>query len=289
MLRRLAAIVHADLAGFSRMMERAEARTFHDLKAARLEIWGPAIKAGGGRLVGTAGDAILAEFSSAVAALSVAIDVQARMKKFNSRLAEPRRMMFRIGIHLGEVIVDQEDQNIFGDGVNLAARIQAVAEPGGIAVSRAVRDVADLHATYGFVDGGEQVLKNVSRPVRVFHIRPAKATEKTDVHALLTRYRFEGADSHRQFFSFEIMTTELPDEGLVVGRSAECRLVVAHATVSRRHARISRAGAALQIEDLGSTNGTAVDGTLLDVGFLVPLKVGSTIRLGDVTLAIMRA
>src|SRR5262252_175810 len=171
MQRRLAAIVHADLAGFTRMMEGSETRTFRHLKSAQIDVWRPAIEAGGGRLVGTAGDAMLAEFGSAVAAVSAAIDIQERMARFNEALDESQRMMFRVGVHLGEVIVDPEDQNIFGDGVNLAARIQAIAEPGGIAVSRAVRDVTELRVDYTFVDGGEHQVKNVSRPVHVFHVR----------------------------------------------------------------------------------------------------------------------
>src|SRR5689334_11592599 len=129
--RRLAAIVHADLAGFTRMMEGAETRTFRHLKAAQTKVWRPAIDAGGGRPVGTAGDAMLAEFGSAVSAVSAAIDIQERMARFNESLTEDQRLLFRAGVHLGEVIIDQEDQNIFGDGVNLAARIQAIAEPGG--------------------------------------------------------------------------------------------------------------------------------------------------------------
>src|SRR5437899_5904125 len=141
MQRRLAAIVHADLAGFTRMMEGAETRTFRHLKSAQIEVWRPAIIAGGGRMVGTAGDAMLADFGSAVGAVSAAIDIQERMARFNEALDETQRMMFRVGVHLGEVIVDEEDQNIFGDGVNLAARIQAIAEPGRSAVSVAATDV----------------------------------------------------------------------------------------------------------------------------------------------------
>ena len=161
MQRRLAAIVHADLAGFTRMMEGAETRTFRHLKSAQIEVWRPAIESSQGRLVGTAGDAMLAEFGSAVTAVGAAIDIQERMARFNEALAVEQRMMFRVGVHLGEVIVDEEDQNIFGDGVNLAARIQALAEPGGIAVSRAVRDLVELKVEYAFSDGGDQDRKSV--------------------------------------------------------------------------------------------------------------------------------
>jgi adenylate cyclase len=280
MHRRLAAIVHADLAGFTRLMEGAETRTFRHLKAAQNEVWRPAIEAAGGRLVGTAGDAMLAEFGSAVAAVNAAIDIQERMVRFNATLGEKQRMLFRIGVHMGEVIVDQEDQNIFGDGVNLAARIQGIAEPGGIAVSRAVRDVTELRIDYAFVDGGDHNFKNVSRPVHVFHVRPA--------HAPRGVLRLEGIDSNGQPHICEIAVNKLM-EGVIVGRAAgQSDLVVAHATVSRRHARLSLVGDTLRIEDLGSTNGTSVDGKPVRPGFAMAAEPGSTIRLGDVKLAVQQ-
>jgi adenylate cyclase len=291
MQRRLAAIVHADLAGFTRMMEGAETRTFRHLKSAQIDVWRPAIVAGGGRMVGTAGDAMLAEFASAVGAVSAAIDIQERMARFNEALDESQRMMFRVGVHLGEVIVDQEDQNIFGDGVNLAARIQAIAEPGGIAVSRAVKDVTELRIDYAFVDGGEHAFKNVSRPVHVFHIRTASgASAKTTTQVVpVVVLRLEGADSAGQKYGFEVALDKLmaASQGMVVGRAAEqCELVVAHATVSCRHARLSLAGETLQVEDLGSTNGTSVNGTALRGGTPVALQVGAKLRLGDVELVV---
>jgi hypothetical protein len=242
-------------------------------------------------MVGTAGDAMLAEFGSAVGAVGAAIDIQERMARFNEALDETQRMMFRVGVHLGEVIVDQEDQNIFGDGVNLAARIQAIAEPGGIAVSRAVKDVTELRIDYAFVDGGEHAFKNVSRPVHVFHIRTASgASTKTTTRVVpLVVLRLEGADSAGQKYGFDVALDKLmaASQGMVIGRAAEqCELVVAHATVSRRHARLSLAGETLQVEDLGSTNGTSVNGTALRSGTPVALQVGAKLGLGDVELAV---
>ena len=291
MQRRLAAIVHADLAGFTRMMEGAETRTFRHLKSAQIEVWRPAIVAGGGRLVGTAGDAMLAEFGSAVGAVSASIDIQERMARFNEALDETQRMMFRVGVHLGEVIVDEEDQNIFGDGVNLAARIQAIAEPGGIAVSRAVRDVTELRIDYAFVDGGEHAFKNVSRAVHVFHIRTSSGTGTKTTTRVVPQVvlHFAGADSAGQKYGFDVALDKLmaAAQGMVIGRAAEqCELVVAHATVSRRHARLSLAGETLQIEDLGSTNGTSVNGAALRAGAPAALQAGAKLRLGDVELAI---
>jgi len=293
MQRRLAAIVHADLAGFTRMMEGAETRTFRHLKAAQIEVWRPAIIAGNGRLVGTAGDAMLAEFGSAVGAVAASIDIQERMARFNEKLSENQRMLFRIGVHLGEVIVDEEDQNIFGDGVNLAARIQAIAEPGGIAVSRSVRDMTELRIDYTFVDGGEHRMKNVSRPVHVYHVRNAAAGAASTSAKTTTRVlpqvtvRFEGVDSTGQKYTFDVALDRLmtASQGMTIGRAADqCDLVVAHATVSRRHARLTLAGEALQIEDLGSTNGTAVNTKPLRSGGPVALQAGAKLKLGDVEL-----
>jgi len=297
MQRRLAAIVHADLAGFTRLMEGAETRTFRHLKTAQTEVWRPAIIAGGGRLVGTAGDAMLAEFGSAVAAVAAAIDIQERMARFNEALDENQRMLFRIGVHLGEVIVDEEDQNIFGDGVNLAARIQAMAQPGGVAVSRIVRDLAELKVEYAFVDAGEHKLKNVTRPIHIFHVRSKAAgpstlessTRTTTRSVPQVTLRFEGSNSMGQKFSFDVALDKLmgQSQGMVIGRAAgQCDLVVAHATVSRRHAKLSFAGEALQIEDLGSTNGTALNGAPIKAGNAAPLHPGDTVRVGDVDLAV---
>ena len=285
MQRRLAAIVHADLAGFTRLMEGAETRTFRHLKAAQNEVWRPAIEAGGGRLVGTAGDAMLAEFGSAVAAVNAAIDIQERMVRFNADLGEEQRLMFRIGVHLGEVIVDQEDQNIFGDGVNLAARIQAVAEPGGIAVSRAVRDVTELQVEYAFIDGGVHRAKNVSRPLHIFHLRPrVGSSAKTTTSATpRTTLRFHGNDlaGHRVGFDLEFDRLVKSNAGIVIGRDLDhCDAVLSHPTVSRRHARLLLLDNVLHVEDLGSTNGTA-----LAPGAPWPIQAGAKLKIGDLELA----
>ena len=292
MQRRLAAIVHADLAGFTRMMEGAETRTFRHLKAAQIDVWRPAIDSGGGRLVGTAGDAMLAEFASAVSAVAAAIDIQERMAGFNEKLDTSQQLQFRVGVHLGEVIIDEEDQNIFGDGVNLAARIQALAEPGGIAVSRVVRDLVELKLDYAFADGGEHQVKNVSRAVHIFHVRPSKNLVVVNTTTRMVPQivlRFEGADSGGRKCSFDVALDRLVSrpEGMVVGRSSDqCELAVPHPTVSRRHARLFLAGEALQIEDLGSTNGTAVNGTAVSAGTPVVLQAGNRLRVGDVELLV---
>ncbi len=201
-----------------------------------------------------------------------------------------QRMLFRIGVHLGEVIVDEEDQNIFGDGVNLAARIQGIAEPGGIAVSRAVRDMTELRIDYAFIDGGEHRLKNVSRPMHVFHVRQAaRAAAATAQSIPQVKLRFEGTDPSGVTYAFEVSLGRLASasSGLVIGRAAgQCELIVSHATVSRCHARLLLAAEGLQIEDLGSTNGTSVNGKTAPAGTRMPLQTASRLRLGDVELSI---
>src|SRR5260370_14044681 len=168
--RRLPAILHAEAAGFVRLMEGDEDLTVRHLKSAQAEVWRPAIETAGGTLIDNAGDSLLAEFGSALAAVAAAVDIQERMAHLNEMLDEQRRLMLRIGVHLGEVIADEESGNSFRDGVNLAARIQALADPGGIAVSRAVRDVIEPQDAYALVDGGEPLAKNMSPRLNYYHV-----------------------------------------------------------------------------------------------------------------------
>ena len=291
MQRRLAAIVHADLADFTRLMEGSETLTFHHLKSATSDIWRPAIETAGGRLVGFVGDAMLAEFGSTLPAVAAAIDIQERMTRFNGTLEPSERLMFRIGVHLGEVIVD-EDQNIFGDGVNLAARIQAIAEPGGVAVSRAVHDITELQPNYAFVDGGEHQVKNVSRPVHIFHVRPKTTLSESTVpvvpQAIL---RLEGTDPSGHKYAFDLILDRLANrpQGEVIGRSVDqCQFVLAHRTVSRRHARLNLVGEVLLIEDLGSTNGTFVNGAPARASVPLPVRPGTKLKIGDIELVVRR-
>jgi adenylate cyclase len=288
--RRLSAILHADLAGSVRMTEGDEDLTFRHLTSVRRDIWRPAIESAGGSLVNSTGDSMLAEFGSAVAAVAAAIDIQERMARFNEPLGEEQRLMFRIGVHLGEVIVDEEHSDIFGDGVNLAERIQTLAEPGGIAASRALRDVAELKIEYAFVDGGEHQVKNVSRSLHIYHVRRRDVTPTKTVISAPATLRFQGADLEGRKFGFNLKFDKLMEksEGLVIGRAFECDGVLSHSTVSRQHARLVLADNVLQIEDLGSTNGTAVDGVIVHAGTKRPLQAGARLRIGDIELAFRR-
>jgi len=164
--RRLAAIVSADVVGYSRLMGADEAGTLATMKAHRRELWIPTIERFGGRVVGGAGDSILVEYASAVAAVESAIAVQRAMVDRNADLPDERRMLLRIGINIGEVIVDDDD--IYGHGVNVAARVQEIAAPGGIAISDIVRGQVQDKLDVAFVDDGDHAVKNIAEPVRVW-------------------------------------------------------------------------------------------------------------------------
>ena len=171
--RRLAAILAADVAGYSRLIGADEEGTLHRLKAIRAELVDPKIAAHHGRIVKTTGDGMLVEFASVVDALRCATDVQAGMAEHNGAVAPDQRIEFRIGIHQGDIVV--EDDDIFGDGVNVAARLEALAEPGGICVSSRVQEDASGKLPLSFVDKGEQTLKNIARPVHVYAINASGA------------------------------------------------------------------------------------------------------------------
>jgi TolB-like protein len=175
--RRLAAILAADVAGYSRLMGEDEEDTLGALKAIRRELSDPKIEAHRGRIVKTTGDGLLVEFPSVVDAVRCAVEVQREMALRNAGVAEVRRIEFRIGINLGDIIIDEHD--IYGDGVNVAARLEALAEPGGICVSRVVRDQVRDKLDIEFEDRGEQQVKNIARPVHVYRIRLAEKPAAT--------------------------------------------------------------------------------------------------------------
>src|SRR5271165_4084812 len=164
--RRLAAIVSADVAGYSRLMGADEEGTLGRLKTLRAELIDPKIAEHGGRIVKTTGDGLLLEFSSVVGAERCVVEVQTAMALRNADLPQDRRIEFRIGVNLGDIIIDGDD--IFGDGVNVAARLQESAKPVGICVSSRVHDDVRDRLDLGFDDGGEQSLKNIARPVRIW-------------------------------------------------------------------------------------------------------------------------
>jgi class 3 adenylate cyclase len=166
--RKLAAILSADVAGYSRLMGVDEERTLR-LLAAHRAIVDSIIDLHDGRVVNTAGDSVLAEFASPVEAVRAASEIQDALRTRNESLPEDSRMLFRIGVHLGDVMIKGDD--LLGDGVNVAARLQAVAEPGGICISGAIYDQVEGKLSLHFQDIGEQALKNIARPVRALVVR----------------------------------------------------------------------------------------------------------------------
>ena len=168
--RRLAAVVHADVVGYSRLMRVDEVGTHRTLLAYLDAIKGH-IESHGGAVVNYAGDAVLAEFQSAVVALSCAVKIQQELEGRNRSLPDEKKLEFRIGINLGDVIAARSD--IYGDGVNVAARLEGLAKPGGVCISRAVLDQVRTKLAFGYESLGDQQVKNIAEPVRAYRVIPA--------------------------------------------------------------------------------------------------------------------
>lgn len=165
-VRRLAAILAADVVGYSRLMGVDEVGTLQALKAHRRNLVDPAIAGHHGRIVKTTGDGMLVEFASVIDAVSCAVAIQRAMATRNAGIPEKARIVFRIGINVGDIIIDGDD--IFGDGVNVAARLETICEPGGLCISRSANDQIRDKLSLSFADRGEQTLKNISRTIGVF-------------------------------------------------------------------------------------------------------------------------
>jgi adenylate cyclase len=166
--RRLAAILAADVVGYSRLIEADEEGTLARLREHRRELIDPKIIEHRGRIVKTTGDGVLVEFASVVDAMRCATEIQARIADTNAAVLADSRIDFRIGIHQGDIVV--EDGDIFGDGVNVAARLEGLAEPGGICVSARVQEDVAGRLDLAFKDIGEQALKNITRPVQAYRV-----------------------------------------------------------------------------------------------------------------------
>jgi adenylate cyclase len=234
MERRLSAILAADVVGYSRLMGANEVGTLTSLKCHRAELIDPTIAEHQGRIVKLTGDGMLIEFPSVVNAVECATEIQREMPVRNATVAEDRRIEFRIGINLGDVIVDDDD--IFGDGVNVAARLESVAKPGGVAVSQSVRDNVGNRLDLAFEDIGEQQLKNIEFPVRVYNVllgdspaRPKSAAQDVVAEAdkpsiAVLPFNNMSGDPEQEYFSDGISEDIITDlskiSGLfVVGRN----------------------------------------------------------------------
>ena len=190
MERRLAAVFVADMAGYSRLMERDEEGVLRRQKAHRRELIDPQIAGHGGRIVKTTGDGMLVEFASAQDAVRCAIDVQSAMAEREGDTPVEDRIVYRVGINLGDVVFDEDD--VFGDGVNVASRLQGLSEPGGVCVSDIVHQAVSDRFREPFRDMGRQRVKNISRPIRVWQWTPDLPDEETDLaeEALHQRVQF---------------------------------------------------------------------------------------------------
>ena len=230
--RRLAAILAADVAGYSRLIGADEQGTLGRLRAIRTELIDPSVAAHNGRVVKTTGDGLLAEFASTVDALGCSSKIQAQMAERNAVLTPESRIDFRIGIHQGDIVV--EDGDIFGEGVNIAARLEGLAEPGGICVSGRVQRDAVGKLDLAFRDLGQQQLKNIARPVRAYAIdaralaRPSSAGKQADptpaLSVIVLPFANLSADPEQEYFADAItddLTTDLSRiaDSFVIARS----------------------------------------------------------------------
>ncbi len=181
MERRLAAIFAADMVGYSRLMGEDEAGTLKRLKSLHNELVQPKIEERKGRIVKFMGDGLLAEFPSVVEAVQCAVGIQQSILGRESELTQERRIRLRIGVNLGDIIV--EDSDIYGDGVNVAARLEALADPGGICISGSVYDQVKGKVDLDFADLGERQVKNIAQPVRVYRITLESGVAKGEAHS----------------------------------------------------------------------------------------------------------
>lgn len=294
--RKLAAILAADVVGFSRMVGSDETGTLARLGVARRDVIDPLLQAHRGRVFKVMGDGLLAEFPSVVLALRAAIAVQAGLREHSQeqRPGTPR-IALRIGVHQGDVVVQGSD--LLGEGVNIASRLERLAAPGGVCISARVLEDAAGKLALAVEDGGEQVLKNISRPMRVFHVRldqdeddgdrtiafaPAPSEHKLVLLGADASQACGGAVAGTQAVSNptalpgrEIQIARTPQ---IVGRMAPSEIILLGDGVSRAHCRVELVRGAVVVTDLNSTNGTFVDDHRISAP--TPLRPGALVRIG---------
>src|SRR5262245_8209675 len=261
--RRLAAIAVADVVGYSRLMEGDETGTLAALKQRRKTILQPVVRGHEGRIIKFTGDGVLMEFASAVNAVTAALELQEKMAEANAPLSEDRRILLRIGINLGDIIGEGTD--VYGDDVNIAARLETLADPGGVCVSAKVRDETHGRLAVAFVDMGEQALKNIARPVHVFRIGdraepipvgpPLSLPEKPSI-AVLPFDNINGDPAHD--YLSDGITEDIITE---LGRFRELLVIARNSSFALR-------GKALDIREVGRKLGAhfIVEGSVRRIG-----------------------
>jgi adenylate cyclase len=272
--RRLAAILAADMVGYSRLMEADETGTLARLRTHRLELVDPAIAKNKGHIIKTAGDGMLVEFQSVADAVECAAEIQRRMARRNADVSPARWIQFRIGINLGDVIVENGD--IFGDGVNVAARLQELAAPNGICVSAAVRDQVGDRLDVAFEDLGEQNVKNIVRPIRIFRVlldkespprlegRMDKPSPATKPSLVVLPFVNMSGDPEQEFFADGL------SEDIITELSRFHDLLV----ISRNSAFVHK-GKAVKVQDIAREFGVhyVVEGSVRKAGDRVRVSV----------------
>ena len=301
--RRIAAILAADMVGFSRLMGVDELGTLNRLSAVRRDVVDPTISKHRGRIFKLMGDGLLAEFPSAVLALRCAMDIQRDLGERNHDVAADEQVVLRIGVHQGEVIL--LDGDLLGDGVNLAARLEPLAEPGGICISGRVYEDSTGKMTIAAEDLGERQLKNIQRPVRVLRLPPPGRPVPPAALSLTApawRAPADPADESERTVVrlspglLHMLVVNAPDglhrhlpldrTPLTIGRAASCGLVLDGADVSRTHCQIELRDGAATLMDLNSTNGTFLNGSRLRAPTM--LEPGAAIKIGNHTVTYER-
>src|SRR5271156_1264836 len=278
--RRLAAILNADVAGYSRLMGANEEGTLERLKALRSELLNPKIAEHHGRTVKTTGDGMLVEFASAVDAVRCAVEVQKAMPERNSGIGGDDHIQLRIGISLGDVIVEGDD--LYGDGVNIAARLEALADPGGVFISNTVHDQVRDRLPFVFEDLGENQVKNIARPVGVYRIRDAAVAKATSPQpslplpdkpsiAVLRRIRWLFVIARNSSFTYKGQNIDVKQ----VGRELGVRYVL-EGSVRRAGQRVRITGQLIVAASGTHLWADRFDGSLEDV-FDLQDKVASSV------------
>jgi len=261
MERKLVAILSADVVGYTRLMEIDEAGTLARLKTLRQNLIDPAIASHGGRTVKLMGDGALVEFPSVIAAVECSLAIQREMEAIEPGIAADRRIRFRIGVNVGDVIVDGDD--IYGEGVNIAARLQALADPGGVAVSAAVRDHVGQKLPVGFEDFGAHSIKNLEKPLQVYRAHPSvSGAAGPDSHTAPNRERLSIA-----VLPFVNMSNDAEQEYFADGITEDIITELSRfksLTVIARNSTFRYKGQSTKIQDVGRDLGVrwAVEGSV---------------------------